>query len=399
MVSGRRSGWGYVWALIVVVHMATSRVAASESRTRIETPWPTQELLDKDRTEPWVSYESSSYIGVHFLTAPPSIAGVLKESAYTIQGKQDPAYTKPQPPTSVSYRSRVLFAQLLPSANYLAPMRHGYHAFLQLPSPLRDGVNYTVSVSAGPFGAARSFLLAVNERSQLNTNIRVNQVGYPLTGPKLGFLGAWLGCSSATPPYAPVALKLPGGAGATFNVRDAVTGAVVFTGTPQLFAPPVTIDNTSSPASPDLYTGQRVWLLDFSALTAPGRYHIHMARIGVSHAFLVASDALRPVLGALARGVYGQRCGTALQEGFLGPWARTREEECHADDAEVMPVRPPPKWFTDKMPLPNPTPNMTTLPLNSSTGSYFLPQPRGGSPLQAAGGHHDAGDYGKYVVN
>lgn len=51
-----------------------------------------------------------------------------------------------------------------------------------------------------------------------------------------------------------------------------------------------------------------------------------------------------------------------------------------------------------RMPLPNPS-NTTTLPPNPDTGSYFLPQAPGGARLKVVAGHHDAGDYGKYVIN
>lgn len=51
-----------------------------------------------------------------------------------------------------------------------------------------------------------------------------------------------------------------------------------------------------------------------------------------------------------------------------------------------------------RFPLPNQA-NTTSVPLNPETGSYFFPQPPGGTRLQVVGGHHDAGDYGKYVIN
>lgn len=68
--------------------------------------------------------------------------------------------------------------------------------------------------------------------------------------------------------------------------------------------------------------------------------------LGVSHTFMVAEDALKPALGALARTFYGQRCGVALDTNFLSPWERP--EACHADDALVMEVSPPPDWFAKK---------------------------------------------------
>lgn len=77
-----------------------------------------------------------------------------------------------------------------------------------------------------------------------------------------------------------------------------------------------------------------------------GRYVIKVPGLGVSHAFTVSRDALRPALGAVARTFYGQRCGVALEQEYIAPWSRP--EACHTDDAQVMEINPPPTWFQNK---------------------------------------------------
>ncbi|GIL90619.1 hypothetical protein Vretifemale_18404, partial [Volvox reticuliferus] len=393
----------FVMLTLTLLTVATSLLCISgrfmvfAGTSPIETPWATMELTDKDRISPWITYESCLVVGLHFTAAPTSVADALDPKNFRIQSDQDPSYADATMPLSVSFRSRVMFAALSVSPNYRNPLRFGRHAFLQLPTPLRNGMLYRVTVAAAAFGYEVSFNLTVNDTTQLNTNIRVNQVGYSLSGPKLGYVGSWLGSSTATSPYMHVALQLPYGNASDFAVQDAATGAVVFTGTPRLFIPVVTTAKPTSPESPDLYTGQRVWQLDFSSLSIPGRYVLHVPGLGLSHAFRVATDALRPALGALARGTYGQRCGVALSWRYLGPWGATRPEACHMPDAEVMPLDPAPSWFTSRLPLPNPTPNLTTLP--PVNASYFLPSLPGGSRIVTVGGHHDAGDYGKYTVS
>jgi hypothetical protein len=47
-----------------------------------------------------------------------------------------------------------------------------------------------------------------------------------------------------------------------------------------------------------------------------------------------------------------------------------------------------------RLPVPTST-NTTTLPPDPTTGSYWLPQAPAGTRINAVGGHHDAGDYGK----
>lgn len=124
---------------------------------------------------------------------------------------------------------------------------------------------------------------------------------------------------------------------------------------------------TASNNTLDAYFGQKVWRLNFTELATPGRYHIRVPGLGVSHTFLVSEDALRPLVGAMARGLYGQRAGDPLDSLFLSPW--TRQEVCHQAGGEPMPV-PPPKSFSDAHPVPN---SQTTL-LPDASGSYWLPQ-------------------------
>ncbi|GIL78846.1 hypothetical protein Vretifemale_8211, partial [Volvox reticuliferus] len=125
---------------------------------------------------------------------------------------------------------------------------------------------------------------------------------------------------------------------------------------------------------------------------------VRVPGLGVSHAFLLGNDALTPLLGTLARGMYGQRCGTALSPRYLAPWGATRPEACHVSDAEVMGVDTLPSWFADRFPVPA-SGNLTTVPPDPTTGSFWLNQPPARTRINPVGGHHDAGDYGKYVVN
>lgn len=91
----------------------------------------------------------------------------------------DESYSTPVQPTSVSYRFRAMYAPLYntPEETGAPEIRFGYHAFLQLPTPLRSGATYDVTAGSwGNLTAGTTFSLAVNEAEQLNTNIRVNQV-------------------------------------------------------------------------------------------------------------------------------------------------------------------------------------------------------------------------------
>ena len=115
------------------------------------------------------------------------------------------------------------------------------------------------------------------------------------------------------------------------------------------------------PAVTDTQSGDTLRTIDFSAVTKPGSYTIAVKGVGESAPFRIAADVYRDPLYLTTRAFYGQRCGTAVN---LGPRFKSyTHAACHLDDAQF----------------------------HASSG-------RSGSK-RASGGWHDAGDYGKYVVN
>jgi endoglucanase len=106
----------------------------------------------------------------------------------------------------------------------------------------------------------------------------------------------------------------------------------------------------------DAASGYRVALADFSRLTTPGAYRL-LAQGVRSQLFMVGSDVYENLLLLSMRAFYGQRCGCAvdLGDGYRHP-------ACHA------------------------------------SGAYHPSSGRTGE-LANSGGWHDAGDYGRYVVN
>ena len=132
-----------------------------------------------------------------------------------------------------------------------------------------------------------------------------------------------------------------------FAVRDVKSGAVAFEGT---LAAPV--------SDPD--SGDRVQAADFSGLTNPGTYVLEVRGVGRSFEFPVGDDVLARPLYLAMRSFYGQRCGTAVD---LGPeFPGYAYSACHLTGA----------WH----------------PSSGKTG-----------PQKPVKGWHDAGDYGRYVVN
>ena len=156
--------------------------------------------------------------------------------------------------------------------------------------------------------------------------------------------------------YVPAETKLAmvtgAAAASAFTVRRA-DGAEVLRG-------------TLSPERADPDSGDRVRAADFSRVTEQGSYRIEVAGLGASHEFDVAHAAYAGAFRLALRSFYGQRCGTAVDLAPAHPGYS--HPACHVAGT------------------PNPDASF-----HSSSG-------RSGG-RQASGGWHDAGDYGKYVVN
>lgn len=138
--------------------------------------------------------------------------------------------------------------------------------------------------------------------------------------------------------------------GATFQVRNRGNDAIVYTGS---LAP-------WKNGAVDTASGDRVWIADFSSVTAPGTYYIYdpTNNTRTSH-FTIYDGIYSSMLRHATRAFYGQRCG---QEVFAWSWYH---DVCHSLDHAA--------------------------PLRQGGASQ-------GNPRDVSGGWHDAGDYNKYVT-
>jgi endoglucanase len=105
----------------------------------------------------------------------------------------------------------------------------------------------------------------------------------------------------------------------------------------------------------DRETGENVRIADFSSITTPGTYTLRAGEDAAT--FVIANDPYRLLLQSTMRAYTGQRCGTAVDigNGYAHP-------ACHQQSA-------------------------------------FHPSSGRTGPAHVTGGWHDAGDYGRYVVN
>jgi endoglucanase len=148
----------------------------------------------------------------------------------------------------------------------------------------------------------------------------------------------------AAPKMAVVAVDKPA---SIFFVRRSIGNADVFHG-------------KLAPARQDADSGDAVQLADFSALKEPGDYYLDVPGVGRSWKFSIGENVYRRAYYLAMRSYYGQRCGTAVD---LGPeFPGFRHDACHLDGA----------WHAS----------------SGKTGRRV-----------SQGGWHDAGDYGRYIVN
>jgi len=114
-----------------------------------------------------------------------------------------------------------------------------------------------------------------------NVAIKVDQVGYPLDGPKIALVSAQ---------------------GKTFELKRSSDKSVAFRG------------NLTSPAA-DANTGDQVQQADFSNFSKPGAYYLSVPGVGRSWNFTLGPNVYQRAYYMAMRGFYGQRCGTAVDMG------------------------------------------------------------------------------------
>ncbi len=117
---------------------------------------------------------------------------VRKLKNYTISSRTDPSYASPTHPLDVGLHYRV------ESFSSSGVPRIRFSVFVNLPEPLKNGSTYYLRVQ----GITDEFcnlmdpvemVLHYDEDILLNTNIKVNQEGYLPKGPKIGYVGGYLG--------------------------------------------------------------------------------------------------------------------------------------------------------------------------------------------------------------
>lgn len=149
-------------------------------------------------------------------------------------------------------------------------------------------------------------------------------------------------------PDAPkLAMVVSSKAASDFTVRRADNNSIAFNG-------------KLSAQVEDVDSGDRVRMADFTTLSKSGKYYIEVAGVGRSWDFVIDKNVYSRAFYLALRSFYGQRCGTAVDLGSEFPGFKY--SACHLAAA----------WH----------------PSSGKTGAR-----------KSVKGWHDAGDYGRYIVN
>jgi endoglucanase len=249
--------------------------------------------------------------------------------------------------------------------------------FLRLPSPMQQGMTYTVTAAAATNATPASRAVTFDIYNTRSEAVHVNLVGYAAaTDHKAADLYAWLGSGGARD-YAPFE-------GNTVSLYDVATGQVTPVGTVAFW----------KPSGPDVFswnlTRSAVWNADFPGFTTPGTYRLVVEGVGCSQDFTIANDVYRDPFRVSLRGFYYMRIGQANPTG-ISPPPRTPLYIPGSSPANTV------VYLTTVTPY---DPVWQTIPADQwDRPDDWLPYRKPGNPTNpnAYGGHSDAADWDRHL--
>lgn len=207
--------------------------------------------------------------------------------------------------------------------------------YLEMAENLQSGRDYTIE---SPYG---SDTLNFDAEETICPAIKVSQGGYSIfSDRRYAVLGIFLGDGGT------VQLDAP-----DFQVLEEGSKTVVHSG-------------SAEAAGFDEESGEYTYRLDLSSVTRAGSYFISIEDLGRSYSFDI--DELEDEIYKVVRGMYHQRCGTALKQ----PYTEYIRGNCHTEVAYIQ------ESFSDP-----------------EDDDLWIKVPEGTEMHEIHGGYHDAGDY------
>ncbi|MBR6240000.1 MAG: glycoside hydrolase family 9 protein [Lentisphaeria bacterium] len=315
-----------------------------------------------------------------------------------------------------------------------------HEVFLRLDRPLKEGDVLRVEVDPSVVSGANAATVRFSDKRSYSNSIKVNQVGYIASSVKTAAIGRWMGsfpdekavlavegdeqqfrdittdeiffgpsrastkendadkktddsAKDASSRPDKDALQTSGVAdhefakGAlqydtppAFEIRDAATDDVVFSGKASLKAP-----GNRSGSKYQLF-GENVYQIDFSDFKTPGRYYIAVPGTGRSFEFSIAPDVYDEAFKTSAYGIFVQRCGIKLEP----PYSEWRRVACHDKGIQLSAQdKVADSGFIEKdkgIVLPNDSPYLNSRPPILSDPALIAHFPFNGSGNNAIAG-------------
>ncbi len=251
------------------------------------------------------------------VASPLELTAAARATNYRITSSDDPAYAGPRAPDSVGRKSKGTdFAWFVNrwenghAVNTRPDHAKEHWLYLHLPSPMLRGKSYTVDT--GRLAAnGRRWTLKFDEAKSRSEAVHVNLIGYrPMATQKFAYVYQWMGDQGS--------LDLRPHSGRPFHLIDEATGRTVFTGKLMFRAPSTqqeTFHKTDSPPDGNFLKAD-VYDCDFSSFATPGRYRVSVEGIGASFPFRLDVNVYREAFRTVARGLYHNRSGIALEAAF-----------------------------------------------------------------------------------
>ena len=300
-------------------------------------------------------------------TFSPPAGFLLKNYHVTINGK----------PVAIKGMGRRSIIDLYIPVGWPFSVLLQHEVFLLLDTPLKEGDALRVEVDPSVVSGANAASITFSDKRSYSNSIKVNQVGYIASAVKTAAIGRWMGsfpdekavlavegdekkyrdistdeiffgpsrgvekdkdadkkqdvsakgaskdqdaprqAGAADHEFAKAALKYD--ASPAFEIREAATDSVVFSGTAVLKAP-----GNRSGSKYQLF-GENVYQIDFTDFKTPGRYYIAVPGTGRSFEFSIAPDVYDEAFQSAAYGVFAQRCGIELEP----PYSEWHRVACH----------------------------------------------------------------------
>jgi endoglucanase len=313
--------------------------------------------------------------------SPLDTSAASRAESYRIASPDDAAYSQPQCPTAVGRKSKGTdFAWFVDKwENGRAVNTRPDHAqehwlYLMLPQPMQHRRTYTVT-TGNLASNGRQWTLLFDETSARSEAVHVNLLGYVPSAPqKYAYVFHWMGDKGS--------LDLKAYEGRPFHLIEEATGTPAFTGK-LVFRMPAgrqeTFHRSDSPPDGNFLKAE-VYECDFSSFTRPGRYRVAVEGIGCSFPFRLDPDVYREAFHTVARGLYHNRSGIALE----APYTEFTRPAPH--NPRLTP------GFAGK--LVYTTVRFTEWGSEGGNAKELLAHAQG--PIESCGWYQDAGDWDSY---